>query len=199
SQSLQQQLEKLGAGTITTASGYIAFCFLFFILIVCLFGSSQIAAARQEEADERLETVLSAPVSRRSWLAGRLALRVAGATALALFVGLLTWVGAAGAGADVSFADIIGAGANCLPVALLFLSLGALAFAFVPRATAGIAYGLVLLAFVWQLFGSLLDLPSWAVNLSPFHQVGLVPAQDFKAAEAAVMIAIAIAASLLAI
>src|SRR5262249_37783786 len=118
SQSLQQQLEKLGAGTITTASGYIAFCFLFFILIVCLFGSSQIAAARQEEADERLETVLSAPVSRRSWLAGRLALALAGATALALFVGLLTWVGAAGAGAHVSLAHLLRARAHRLPGAV---------------------------------------------------------------------------------
>jgi len=37
-----------------------------------------------------------------------------------------------------------------------FLALGALAFALVPRAP-GIAYGLVLLAFVWELFGSLLS------------------------------------------
>ena len=199
SQSLQQQLEKLGAGSITTATGYIAFTFLFFILLVCLFGSSQIAAARHEEAEERLETLLSQPVSRRSWFAGRLALAIAGAAAIALFAGLLTWVGAASAGADVSFADMIGAGANCLPVTLLFLSLGALAFAFVPRATAAIAYGLVLVAFVWQLFGSLLDLPSWAVNLTPFHQVGLVPVQDFKATAAVVMVAVAIVASLIAI
>jgi hypothetical protein len=44
---------------------------------------------------------------------------------LALAIGLLT--GAAAAGADVSFGDMIGAGANCLPIALLFLSLGTLA------------------------------------------------------------------------
>jgi ABC-2 type transport system permease protein len=199
SESLNQQLQKLGAGSITTASGYIAFSFLFFILLVCLFGSSQIVAARHEEADERLETLLAEPVGRRGWLAGRLALAVAGAAALALVVGFLTWAGAASQGADVSLGDMLGAGANCLPVALLFLSLAALAFALVPRATAGMAYGLVLIAFVWELFGSLLDLPDWAVNLSPFHQVGLVPSQDFKAVAAIVMLAVAALASLVAI
>jgi ABC-2 type transport system permease protein len=199
SESLQQQLEKLGAGSITTASGYIAFCFLFFILVVCLFGSSQIAAARHEEADEQLETLLAEPVSRRAWLAGRLALAAGGATVIALATGVLAWAGAVSAGADVSFGDMVGAGANCLPIALLFLGLGALAFALFPRATVGISYGLVLLAFVWELFGSLLDLPSWAVNLSPFHQVALVPSQDFKAAAAVVMLAVAGLASLLAI
>ncbi len=199
SKSLNEQLEKLGAGSATTASGYIAFSFLFFILVVCLFGSSQITAARHEEAEEQLETLLSQPVSRRRWLVGRLLLATAGAAALAIFVGFLTWVGAASTGADVSFGDMIGAGANCLPIALLFLSLGALAFALVPRATAGIAYGLVVVAFVWQLFGSLLDLPSWAVNLTPFHQVGLVPAQDFKATAAIVMVAIAGVAALVAV
>jgi polyether ionophore transport system permease protein len=191
SQSLNEQLEKLGSGSLTTASGYIAFTFLFFILVVCLFGSSQITAARHEEAEEQLETLFSQPVSRRGWLAGRLLLAAAGAAALALVVGLFTWIGAVAAGADVSFGDMMGAGANCLPVALLFLSLGALAFALVPRATAGLAYGLVLVAFVWQLFSSLLDLPGWAVNLSPFHQVGLVPAQPFKAGAALIMLAVA--------
>ena len=82
---------------------------------------------------------------------------------------------------------------------MLFLSLGALAFALVPRATAGIAYGLVLVAFVWQLFGSLLDLPSWAVDLTPFHQVALVPAQSFKAEAAVIMLAVAVLAMVAAV
>jgi polyether ionophore transport system permease protein len=191
SQSLNEQLGKLGSGSITTASGYIAFTFLFFILIVCLFGSSQISAARHVEAEEQLETLFAQPVSRQRWLFGRLLLAGAGAAVLALVVGLSTWAGAAAAGADISLGDMIGAAANCLPIALLFLSLGALAFAIVPRASTGVAYGLVLVAFVWQLFGSLLDLPSWAVNLTPFHQVALVPAQSFKAGAALVMLAIA--------
>jgi len=91
------------------------------------------------------------------------------------------------------------AGANCLPPALLFLSLAALAFAVVPRASTGIAYGLVLVAFLWELFGSLLDVPAWTLDLSPFHQIGLVPAESFETTAAVVMIAIAAVLTLAAI
>jgi energy-coupling factor transporter ATP-binding protein EcfA2 len=95
--------------------------------------------------------------------------------------------------------DTLAAGANCLPATFLFLSLGALGFALLPRASTGIAYGLVLLAFVWELFGSLLGVPGWTLGLSPFHQVGLVPAESFKATAAIAMLAIAAIAGLAAL
>jgi ABC-2 type transport system permease protein len=91
------------------------------------------------------------------------------------------------------------AGANCLPVALLFLGISALAFAALPRASAAIAYGLVTVTFLWQLFGALLGAPKWLVGLTPFAHVGLVPAQPFRAGAAAVMLAIGLLAALTAL
>jgi ABC-2 type transport system permease protein len=198
SQSLQEQLEKLGSASVTTASGYLSFVFLFYVLMVSLYACSQIAAARHEEADGRLETLFSLPVGRWSWLGGRLLLAVAGSAAIALTVAFGSWAGAAAARADVSLGDMLAAGANCLPATLLFLSLGALALALAPRASTGITYGVVLVSFVWQLFGSLLDVPSWTLDLSPFHQVALVPEESFKATEALVMLAIAAVAAVAA-
>ena len=197
--SLQRQLQKLGAISITRPSGYIGLTFLFFILAVSLFACSQIAAARREEAEERLETLFALPVDRRRWLAGRLLFAAAGAAVLALTAGVLAWVGAATRHADVSLASMLEAGANCIPTALLFLGLGALAFALLPRAGAGIAYGIVAVAFVWQLFGGLLGAPHWLLDLSPFQHVGLVPAQPFRSTAAAVMLALAVLASLAAL
>jgi ABC-2 type transport system permease protein len=199
SKSLEQQLQEVGSVSITTASGYLSFTFLFFVLVVSLFVSSQIAAARHEESDQRLETLFSLPVGRRNWLVGRLLLAAGGAVAIAFMAGVLTWAGAASQGADVSLGDMLEAGANCLPPALLFLSLGALAFALAPRASTGIAYGLVLLAFVWELFGSLLDVPTWTLDLSPFHQIGLVPAEPFKATAGIAMVGIAAIAATVAV
>jgi ABC-2 type transport system permease protein len=199
SPSLESQLHKLGGTSLATPSGYLSYSFLFFVLAICLFACSQIAAARHEESDQGLETLLALPVRRSDWLVGRLLLAVAGAVALALVAGVLAWAGAAAQGADVTLADMLGAGANCLPSALLFLSLAALAFALAPRATSGIAYGLVLLAFVWELFGSLLSVPAWTLDLSPFHHVGLVPAQSFKVTAAVVMVAVAGLAALAAV
>ena len=112
---------------------------------------------------------------------------------LALVAGTTAWLGAAAQGADVSFGEMLEAGANCLPTSFLFLALASLAYALVPRASTGIAYGLVSVAFVWQLFGALIGAPSWITDLSPFQHVGLVPAQPFHARAAIVMLVLAVA------
>jgi len=190
SKQLDQTLSKLGSGSVLTPKGYMGFSFLFFVLVVSLFVCSQIAAARHEQAEQRLETLLALPVARRRWLGGRLALAVGAAAAISLSAGLLAWAGARSQGVSVSLGAMLGAGANCLPVAVLFLGLAALAYAAVPREAAGVAYGLVAVAFLWQLFGALLGAPKWLVEVTPFAHVGLVPAQPFDAAGAAVMIAL---------
>ncbi len=199
SKSLQQQLDKLGLTSITTPAGYLGFTFLFFIFAVSLFGCSQVAAARREEAEQQLETLLALPVGRRRWLTGRLVLAAGAAAVLSLVAGVLAWAGAASQGAGVPLSGALKAGVNCLPAALLFLGLGILAYAVLPRASMGIAYGLTSLAFVWELFGAILGAPSWTLNLSPFHHIGLVPAQPFRAGAAAVMLAIAAVAVVAAI
>ena len=199
SQRVQEELAKLGASAIATPAGYLGFIFLFFILALSLFCCSQIAAARREESEQQLETLLALPVGRRSWLAGRLLIAAGAAAAIALAAGFLAWAGAASQGAPVSAAAMLEAGANCLPTALLFLGLGALAFATLPRAATGIAYGLTALAFVWELFAGLVGAPSWSLGLSPFHHIGLIPAEPFRATAAVVMVAIAAGAALAAL
>jgi ABC-2 type transport system permease protein len=149
--------------------------------------------------DQQLETLFALPIGRIGWLAGRLALAAGGAAAIGLFAGLCAWAGAASQNAGVSLPQMLGAGANCVPVALLFLGLGALAYAIVPRASSGIAYGLVMVAFLWQLFGSALSAPRWLIEVTPFQHVGLVPAQAFRAGDAAAMVAIGVAAALAAL
>ncbi len=199
SKSLQRELAKLGTGSIVTPTGYLAFVFLFFVLAVSLFVCAQIGAARHEEADERLETLLSLPVGRRRWLGGRLVLAIAGATAISLTAGLLTWAGGESGGVSISLTGMLEAGANCLPVALMFLGIAALAYAILPRAGTGLAYGLVIVAFLWDLFGSLLSVPKWLVHATPFAHIGLVPAQPFRGAAALVMLGIAAICALAAI
>ena len=194
SKSIEREIAKLGSGSITTPTGYLAFVFIFFVLAASLLSCAQLSAARHEEAGGQLETLLTGPVSRSRWLAARLAIACGGVVALSLTAGLLTWLGADSQGVHVSVWRMLEAGANCLPAALLFLGLAALAYAIVPRASAAIAYTLVALTFLWQLVGSLLGAPGWLVGLTPFAHVGAIPAQAFRAGAAAVMVAIAAAA-----
>jgi ABC-2 type transport system permease protein len=199
SDNLQEQLEKLGAAGADTPNGFLGFAFLFFLLAISLFGAFQLAAVREEESEQRLETLMAQPVGRKRWLAERLALITAGATVLAVSAGVLAWLGAVSAGADVSLTRLLEAGANCLPVFVLFLGLGTLAYSLVPRAGVAIAYALVAAAFVWETIGGLLEAPGWLLGISPFHHVGLVPAEPFAATAAAVMLALGVAAALAAL
>ena len=199
SPSVRKEIAKLGTGSILTPSGYLAFVFIVVILVVSLFACAQVAAARHEEAEQRLDTLFALPVGRERWLGGRLVLAVAGIVVVALAAGVLIWAGAAVAGADVALLRMVEAALNTLPAAVVFLGLAALAYAVVPRASAALAYGMVTVAYLWQLVGSLLGAPSWLVGLTPFAHVGLVPVQPFRAAAAAVMVAIGVACALVAL
>ncbi len=199
SRSVREELQKFGGASLVTPKGALGFYFLFFAFAISLFACAQMSAARHEEAESRLETVFALPVGRRGWLLGRLALAVAGIAALALAAALLAWGAAATQDAGIGLGAALEAGLNTIPASLLFLGLAALAFAALPRATAGVAYGLVAVAFLWYLFGALLGAPQWTLDLSPFQHVAPVPAQPFKVPEALAMVAIGAAASLAAL
>jgi ABC-2 type transport system permease protein len=57
--------------------------------------AGQVTATRAEEAEGRLDNLLVRPVSRWSWLAGRVALATAALVAAGLLAGLFAWAGAA--------------------------------------------------------------------------------------------------------
>jgi ABC-2 type transport system permease protein len=190
SKSVQKEIGKLGSGAITTPTGYLAFIFIFVVLAVCVFVCAQIGAARREAADQRLETLLAMPVSRRRWLAGRAALAIVAAAALSLLAGVLAWAGASTGGAQVSLPTMLQAGANALPIATLFLGLAILAYAITPRSSGAIIYALLAISFFWKLVGSLLAVPRWLVDLTPFAHVAPVPTQPFRTLAAVTMIAL---------
>ncbi len=189
--NVQRQIAKLGSGSIVTPAGYIAFLFLFVTLAICLFVCTQISGLRQDE-EQHLESVLAQPVSRSSWLAGRLILAAFAAAAIALAAGIAAWVGATAAGVHVALPSLLEAGGNALPIAILFLGLGGLVYALAPRVAAGIMYGLVAAAFLWQLVGALIGPPHWVLDLSPFAHLALVPSQPFQPVSAAVMVTVGV-------
>ena len=195
STNIQKELAKLGSGSIITPTGYLSFVFIVFIFAICLFVCSQTGAARQEEADQQLETLLALPASRTRWLGGRLIVAALAAAVLSLLSGLLTWVGAASQGLNISLPKMLQAGANCLPVSLLFLGASALVYSLAPRASSAISYTLVAVTFVWYLVGAVLGAPRWLIDLTPFQHIGLVPAQHFRVTAAAIMVAIGLASA----
>jgi ABC-2 type transport system permease protein len=201
--SIAEEAQRSGLHTVGgipwTAAGYLAFSFTIFSLATALFAASHVGGVRDEESSGRLETVLARRVARRGWLAGRLLVAMGATALLALAVGVLSWVGAASQGAGVDLPTLLGAGANCIPAALLFLGLGALIFALAPRLSAGGAIALVGAAFAWELVGALLGAPGWLLGVSPFHHVAAVPVRAFDVTGAVVMTGLAAVAAALGV
>ena len=70
--SVQKVFSKLGAPG-TGADAVLGVCFLILAVLVAFVAAGQLAAARSEESGGRLDHLLVRPVSRTSWLGGRLA------------------------------------------------------------------------------------------------------------------------------
>jgi len=195
---LSREVAKLGGGSIATPAGYVSFTFLFFVLAVSLFACSQISSTRTEEATGRLETILGLPLRRRRWLWSRLGVGLLAALAISLLAAVLTWAGAAAAGSTIALPGMLLAALNCVTLAVLFLGVGALLYALVPRAGAALTYVLVLAAYLWQLFGDLLGAPGWLTGVTPFAHIGLVPQASFQLGAALVMALIGVAGAIAA-
>ena len=199
SSNLQKDFAKFGSGSIVTPVGYLSFVFIVFIFAMCLFACSQMGFARQEESDQQLETLLAQPMSRHGWLGGRLLLAAAAICFLSGLAGLVTWAGSVSQGVPVSLPQLLEAGANCIPISLMVLGLAALIYSVLPRASSAISYSLVTVTFLWYLVGSLLGVPRWLVDLTPFRHIGLVPAHSFGVEAALVMVAVGAVATVAAL
>jgi ABC-2 type transport system permease protein len=193
-----QTTKHLGAD-VGTAEGYIGLTFLFLVVAICLYGASQVSATREEESSGRIEELFAQPVRRVGWLSGRLAVALAGLAVVTVAAALLGWAGAAAGGADVPLGEMLLGAVNALPIAVLFLGIGTLAFGAIPREAAAIAFGAVALSFLLAIVGETLRAPGWVLDLSPFHHLAVVPGGSIDAGASLAMAAIGVAAAALGV
>jgi ABC-2 type transport system permease protein len=184
----------LGLSGVGTGGGVPAFLGAVFLMVTLLLGlqaAGLAAAARDEEAAGRLDTLLALPVGRLRWLAGRVGI---GAVLLLLgggVAGAAAWLGTVLGDAEQPLGDLVAAGLTPVPAGLVVLGLGTLVLGVAPRSTSLVAYGYVAAAFLLEILGGLFGLPAAVLGLSVFHHVPLVPAVDPEPATAVATVAVA--------
>lgn len=149
--------------------------------------------ARGEESDGRVELVLAAPVGRRAWLFGYVAvaaasvLAVAMAGAVAAAVSFLPTDG-------TRFGDILLGGLAQLPAGLTYVALVALVLVVAPRLTVVVGWLALAAGLAIGQFGGLIGWPQWVRDASPFTHTPAVPIADadWTGAIAAVAVAVAL-------
>jgi ABC-2 type transport system permease protein len=174
SASVERVVSRLGTRG-GSAAAYLGFTFLTVGWLVAFLAAGQVSAARDEEAEGRLDHLLVRPVSRTSWLAGRVALATAILVASGLVAGLFAWVGAASQNAGVGLMSLLGAGINVVPPALCVLGAGVLAMGVWPRAATAVTYGLLAWSLLIQLAGGFFSSNHWLLDTSVFHHVAAAP------------------------
>ncbi len=175
---LTEEMFVRGGADLT--AGFYATAILLLALMSCGYAISTALRPRHEEASGLVEVLLATGLSRSRWLGTQVALTV---------LGTVTVVSAAGLGLGTGYALTSGdpgTGASyvvaTLPYAVPVLVMSALArllHGLSPR-LAGLAWIALVFALVVMLFGTLLRIPEWVQDVSPFHHLALTPAEDFR-------------------
>ncbi|MBG7605969.1 MAG: polyketide antibiotic transporter [Actinobacteria bacterium] len=181
----------LGESSITDA--FLATAVLMLALVATGFTISSVLRLRSEELAGRADPILATPTSRRRWVLSHLAVAVGGTVIIMVVTGLATGVGFALASGDFGkVPSILGAALVMIPAMLVLGAFAMMLYGFSPRwapfAWAGFAW-----AIVAGLFGTVIDIPEWALDISPFGHVPAIPASSFELLPVMLLCTIAVA------
>ncbi|MFE1441100.1 ABC transporter permease [Streptomyces sp. NPDC058739] len=167
------------------------------LLVVALIGAGYAVQSalrpRGEETGLRAEPLLATPVSRGRWLAGHLAVALAGSAVVLAVAGLGTGLAFGIAAGDMGQVPrLVGAALAYTPALWLLTGLAVALFGLAPRASA-LAWAAVAACFVIGLLGVALDLPPWVRDVSPFEHIPHLPGADPGLTAPALLTAVAAA------
>jgi ABC-2 type transport system permease protein len=187
-ENYRRLLETFGLDIAHINASYLGWMAVVLGLFVALYACWRMGAARTEESTGRLAGMLALPVSRRRWLAGHVLLTVAGVVMISATMGVALWAGTVVTGYPVNLSDALAATANPLPLIFAVAGLAVLTFAIVPRLTVGLPATFAIVSLIVELVGPALHWPAGVLDLSVFHHLAYVPAEDFAVLPAIVLL-----------
>ncbi|HYB14337.1 MAG TPA: ABC transporter permease subunit [Streptosporangiaceae bacterium] len=174
--TIEQAVGRLGGHPVGAAAAWMGYEFLFIAALIAIAAVGQISGVRGEEADGHLDNLLARPVSRGSWLAGRLGFAVVLVLAAGLASGAAGWIGVATRHSAIGFGAMMQAGLSVAVPALFLLGLGTLLYGLLPRLAVPVLYAVVLWSFLVEITGSSLTSNHWLIDTALLSHLGPVPA-----------------------
>ena len=170
------------AGGVELVDSFYASSLLILALIGTGFTIQSTLRARGEETAGRAAVVLATATSRKSFAGSHLAVALAGSVVLLGAGGLGEGIGVLLSTGDVGeLPRLVAASLAHLPAMWVLGGIAALVFGFAPRAVM-LVWGTFALCFFLAMFGELLDVPGWLINVSPYSHIPDVPATDLTLA-----------------
>jgi len=194
SSALEKEFTRLG-GQSALVNAYLASLMLLAGLAAAAYAVSAVLRLRSEETEGRAEPVLAAASGRVRWGLSHVVVAVIGPAVLLAVAGVATGLGyglrAGGTGAEVD--RMLGGGMAELPAALVVAGVAIAAFGLLPRASAAVGWTVLGLAVVLNVFGQVLQMSRWVLDVSPFTHVPRLPGGTVSAAPLLWLSALAVA------
>jgi polyether ionophore transport system permease protein len=159
-------------------------------LLFAAFAITQVARWCAEDADGRLELILSNPESRWAVVLERAAVFAIGAFFVAAVSAAAVGIASRNQAIDVDTARLAAASLELVPLAMVFGATGSLLVAWKPRAALGLLGGLTFASYLLSELGPLFKWPTWVQDLSAFTLFGSPLSAGVDATGLSVMISI---------
>lgn len=156
------------------------------------YGLSTVLRMRAEEADGRVELLLSTAVRRTHWFGSNVIVAIIGSAWVVLAGTLGFALGAQISGSSTNLASLLGSAAGQFPAVFVLLGLAALLIGLRPR-MAPVVWAVFAYSAVIGFFGPLLDIPELFIEASPFTHLPQLPQDPAVFAPYAILCVIAMA------
>jgi ABC-2 type transport system permease protein len=192
SPGIEEMFRKMSGGQGSLLEVFFGTEVRFLAVGAAAFGIATALRLRSEESGGRAEVALATRVSRGRWLSSHVLVAALGSLWLLVVIGVTAGL-SGGAVSDVGVAEVLPAALATAPAVLVCVALTVLLFGTVPLWTPA-AWGLLAVFVLIGELGPLVDLPGWAMGLSPFDHLGSLPGGDANAAGMAGLLAVALVA-----
>ena len=179
SQQLRNAFTRLG-GEAGITNAYLAAIMSLAGLAAAAYATSAVLRLRTEETGGQAEPLLATATSRIRWGLSHIAIAVVGTAALLAVAGVAAGLGyglrTGSAGPEV--ARLLGAAMVQLPASLAVAGAAVVLFGLAPRASVAGAWTVVGVVVLIALFGQVLQLSQWVLDVSPFAHVPKLPGAE---------------------
>jgi ABC-2 type transport system permease protein len=173
---LRAYFERAGINAYADFVGVIWFSTL--LLLISLFVAVQVNGWAADDAEGRLEMILSAPVSRARVVVERIAAVVLASAVLVATSSLAVYLAATSTGIDLPGGRFVFASVAVLPVAYAFSGLGHALVGWRPRFAVAILGALAVVGYFAQQFAPIFQWPDWVTNVSLYALYGTPMSKD---------------------
>jgi ABC-2 type transport system permease protein len=173
---LRAYFERAGINAYADFVGVIWFSTL--LLLISLFVVAQVNSWAADDAEGRLEVILSAPVSRARVVVERIAAVILACAVIVATSSLAVYLTARSTGISLPGGRFVFASAAVLPVGYAFAGIGHALVGWRPRVAVAVLGALAVVGYFAQQFAPLFQWPDWVNNISLYALYGTPMSKD---------------------